>query len=97
MKTPNRTQFSLCRRLLIAYLISQGVNTTPKIQKSTGMPHRTIQDTIKSLSQIWIIVEFQGPTITGKYVLKDWGPISKSWIKLNLKLICDTLELPEIK
>lgn len=97
MDIPNRTQFSLFRRLLIAYLISKGINTVPKIERITGMHYRTIQDTIKSLQQIFIIAEFEGPTITGNYVIKDWGPIKKAWIKSNLPLICDSLELPHIK
>lgn len=75
------------RRLLIAYLIETGVNTVPELSKITGIPNRSIQNTIKSLGDVDIIVQFTGSPRTGCYVLKDWGCVNKDWIIQNLEYI----------
>jgi hypothetical protein len=88
---PTKTKTSFYRRLYIAYLIDTGVGTVPQIMFETGMPRRTVQDTIKSLSELDIICEFVGATKDGNYVISDWGAINTKWIKTNLQHVKDVL------
>ena len=82
---PTKTKTSYYRRLYIAYLIDIGISTVPQIMLETGMPRRTIQDTVKSLSEIDIICTFIGANKDGRYEISDWGAIDKEWIKNNLQ------------
>jgi len=90
--TPSKTKTSFYRRLYVAYLIDSGVNSAPAIIAATGMPRRTVQDTIAALSEIGIACEFSGPTKTGMYRINDWGPINSRWIKNNLQHVKDVLD-----
>ena len=54
----SKTKTSFYRRLYIAYLIDQGFNTVPAIMGVTGMPRRTAQDTITSLKEEVLIVDY---------------------------------------
>nr|WP_312018332.1 helix-turn-helix domain-containing protein [Shewanella surugensis] len=88
---PTKTKTSYYRRLYIAYLIDTGVSTVPQIMLETGMPRRTIQDTIKSLSEIDIICVFIGATKDGHYEITHWGAINQKWITNNLQHIITVL------
>ncbi len=92
--THRRTKTSFYRRLYVAYLIDHGVHTAPAIINATGMPKGTAQATIMGLTDIDIVCEFIGATKNGNYVILDWGPIKKSWVKDNLHIIKDMLEYP---
>ncbi|MDD1781930.1 winged helix-turn-helix domain-containing protein [Enterovibrio sp. ZSDZ35] len=94
MSVPSKTKTSFYRRLLVAYLIEQGVNTVPAIMNETGMPRRTAQDTIDALGELDIDVQFVGANKNGGYQISDWGAINKTWVKKHLVLIKDTLNYP---
>jgi hypothetical protein len=88
---PTKTKISYYRRLYIAYLIDTGVSTVPQIMSVTGMPRRTVQDTIKSLAELDIVCKFVGATKDGSYVISDWGAINNKWIKNNLQHVKSVL------
>lgn len=85
--TVSKTKTSFYRRLYVAHLIESGVDTVPAIVRATGMPRRTVQDTISALNECGMRCEFVGPKKTGKYQVLDWGPINQGWIENNLKHI----------
>ena len=66
----NKTQALFYRRLYVAFQISSGTDTVPKIMSETGMPRRTVQDVIKGLADFGITCEYQGATKAGCYVIK---------------------------
>lgn len=88
----SKTKTSFYRRLYVAYLIENGVNTVPKIMETTGMPRRTAQDTISALSDLDIVCEFKGANRDGHYQILDWGAIQKIWIKNHLQHVIDVLK-----
>ncbi|SKA51609.1 hypothetical protein SAMN02745132_01654 [Enterovibrio nigricans DSM 22720] len=94
LSAPSKTKTSFYRRLLVAYLIDEGVNTVPAIIGETGMPRRTAQDTIDALAELDIEVQFVGANKNGGYQISDWGAINKSWVKRNLSFIKETLNYP---
>lgn len=91
---PSKTKTSFFRRLYVAYLIDTGVNTVPAIMKNTGMPKRTAQDTIAALHELEIAVEFVGATKNGAYIVKDWGPLRKEWVAINVSKVKNLLSYP---
>lgn len=88
----SKTKTSYYRKLLISSLIDQGINTVPLLMNSTGMPKRTIQDTIKALSDLDIECLFYGATKNGCYKIISWGAINKDYVKDNLQYVIDVLE-----
>ncbi|EGQ9181053.1 MULTISPECIES: helix-turn-helix domain-containing protein [Vibrio] len=89
--TVSKTKTSFYRRLLITYLIDNGINTLPKIQREIDIPRRTAQDTINALGDIDIDCTYVGATKNGHYQIDSWGPFDKSWIAKNIKSIKGTL------
>lgn len=85
--TPSRTKTAYYRRILIAHLIDNGINTTPKMMAEIEIPRRTAQDTIASLKDVDIECIFQGALKDGCYVIKSWGAISPEWVADNLAQI----------
>lgn len=81
----SKTQSSFYRRLYVAHLVDSGINTVPAIMAATGMPRRTIQDTISALREIGMNCEFVGATKNGEYRINDWGPINRDWVENNLQ------------
>ena len=81
----SKTKSSFYRRLLVAYLIDEKVNTVPLIMAQTHMPRRTAQDTITALHEIDIECEFVGAKKDGGYEIKDWGAINKKWLKSHIQ------------
>lgn len=83
------------RKLYLAYLIDTEDHNLPTLHRLTGMPRRTIQDTLKDLPDIGIQSRFEpvegGRHNEGFYQITDWGPIKKAWIKENLPTIQDVL------
>lgn len=94
----SKTKSSFYRRLYIAHLIDSGISTVPGILEYTGMPRRTAQDTIKSLTDLDItcaFVQTKGErNRSGHYQISDWGPINKQWITDNLTEIKSVLDYP---
>ena len=89
----SKTKTSFYRRLLVAYLIDTGTNTLSRLIEATGMPKRTIQDTITALSELDIECVFSGATKNGHYTINGWGAINKKHIKDNLYNVKSVLEL----
>ncbi|WEM40970.1 winged helix-turn-helix domain-containing protein [Photobacterium sp. DA100] len=94
----SKTKSSFYRRLYVAHLIDSGIASVPDILEYTGMPRRTAQDTIKSLADLDIVCIFkqtQGErNRSGKYEIKDWGAINKTWIADNIAEIKQVLNYP---
>ena len=89
----SKTKTSYYRRLYVAYLIDSGTNTVPALLNITEMHRRTLQDTLKALSDLDIIIESRGGTKNASYSVKSWGAIDKDWIKNNLQHVIGVLEL----
>jgi len=92
-----KQQRAFYRKLYLGWLVSQEQHGATSLQKLTGMPRRTIQDTLKDMSDIGIALRFQqqegGRHNAGFYVLDDWGPIRPEWISANLSEIEQALEI----
>ncbi|MCK7596445.1 winged helix-turn-helix domain-containing protein [Microbulbifer sp. CAU 1566] len=89
---------TICRRLLITYLIEQLPRpNNPALEEVTGWPRRTVQDVIaKGLPGHGTRVEFVQQGVRnndGYYELKDWGSIDGSWVRAHLEEIAAVLEL----
>ncbi len=95
--THSKTKTSFYRRLYVAYLIDQGINTVPAIVAATGMPLRTAQDTITALAEVKIDCQFIGAKKNGVHVIKDWGFIDKKLVKKNLQHVIDVLHYPQFE
>ncbi|PJG60585.1 winged helix-turn-helix domain-containing protein [Aeromonas cavernicola] len=98
MNEPSKTRTSFYRRLYVAYLISQGIDTVPAIMEATGMPRRTAQDTLTALAEIDIRCVFEQSAgarhLQGHYRISDWGPINPAWLAAELPLLKATLHYP---
>ena len=92
----SKTKTSFYRRLLVAHLIDTGTNTLSLLIEATGMPKRTIQDTITALSELDIECVFSGATKNGHYSINGWGTINKKYIKDNLHNVKDVLQLSQV-
>ena len=89
---------TICRRMLIAYLIEQLPKpNNPALEEVTGWPRRTVQDIIaKGLPGHGTQVDFiqQGVRNNdGYYLLQDWGSFDREWIKAHLPAICRVLDV----
>lgn len=82
---------AFARRLYLAHLINAGVNTVPALMEATGMPRRTIQDSIGRMNEVSITCVFVGARRNGAYQIKDWGAINKNWVENNLEHISGAL------
>jgi hypothetical protein len=89
--TQSKTKISYYRRLYIAYLIDNGINTVPLIIKATSMPQRTIQAAIKALPDYDITCEYIGADKNGNYIITEWSAINKKWVNDNLQHIISVL------
>ncbi|WPP00265.1 winged helix-turn-helix domain-containing protein [Pseudomonas sp. HR96] len=95
----SKTRSSFYRRLYVAYLIdSQQASSIPALTEVTGMPRRTAQDTVLALAELDIVCEFeqaQGErNHVGRYRIRDWGAIDRSWVARNLPGIKEVLGYP---
>lgn len=82
-----KTKTSLYRRAYITWLISTEINTVPAIIEATGMPRRTVQDTLTALTEISVELE----NYAGTFKVVDWGILNKTWVQMNLQHIIDVL------
>lgn len=77
-----------CRKLLLAHLVSTGRHDLRSLEAATGMPRRTLQDTLADLGDIGIRCRFvqSGPKNNhGFYCIDDWGDHGPDWIARNLR------------
>ena len=87
----SKTQTSFYRRMYVAHLIDNGINTVPAIINATGMPRRTAQDTLNALGELGLNVVFVGATRNGHYQVNDWGPINRQWVQDHLNEVKSVL------
>mgnify|MGYP000044143474 FL=1 len=93
----SKQQRAFFRKLYLSHLISQEPLNVTALQKMTGMPRRTLQDTLKDLGDIGIECSFiqqeGGRNNAGYYQVDCWGPIDPSWINNNLARLEAVLEI----
>lgn len=90
MSAHSKTKTSFYRRIYVAWLIGQGINTVPKIIAATGMPRRTAQDTLAAIHELAIELE----NTNGVYCIANWGAINQTWIENNVQQLKMVLEYP---
>jgi hypothetical protein len=80
----SKAQRAFFRKLYLAGLISQQSHSLSSLTKLTGMPRRTIQDTLKDLGDIGIsciFIQTEGArNNSGYYQIDQWGPIDPHWV-----------------
>jgi hypothetical protein len=77
-----------CRKLLLAYIIASEKHDLLSLEEATGMPRRTLQDSIKAMADIGIDCEFvqDGPKHRhGYYRIVAWGDHDVQWITAHVK------------
>ncbi|MGB0467406.1 MAG: winged helix-turn-helix domain-containing protein [Pontibacterium sp.] len=93
--TTSKQQTAFYRKLYLAHLISQAPQNIAGLQTLTGMPRRTLQDTLKTLADIGIQCSFVQQSgernNAGFYEIHSWGPIDPQWIKQNTAVLEATL------
>ncbi len=82
---------AFARRLYVAHLIDSGINSVPALMEATGMPRRTVQDSILRMKEISIHSVYVGARRNGMHQIKDWGAIDKKWVANNIKHIMSVL------
>lgn len=90
----SKTRTSFYRRLYLAWLIEQGIDSVPAIQAATGMPRRTAQDTLAALAELDIQCQFDGANKNGHYRIVQWGPIDAVWVSQHAETLAHTLDYP---
>ena len=90
MISHSKTKTSFYRRIYVAWLITQGVNTVPKIIAATGMPRRTAQDTLAAIHELAIEME----NTNGVHRILSWGAVSQAWVEQNIPLLKEVLDYP---
>lgn len=87
MSEHSKTKTSFYRRLYVAWLVAQGINSVPKIIAATGMPRRTAQDTLAAIHELDIEME----NTNGTYRIADWGAVNQGWVDTNIQQIKNVL------
>lgn len=90
MTSHSKTKTSFYRRIYVTWLITQGINTVPKIIAATGMPRRTAQDTFAAIGELAIRTE----NINGSYRVVSWGAVDAAWVDTNIDEIKQVLGYP---
>lgn len=90
MSEHSKTKTSFYRRIYVAWLIAQGVNTVPKIIAATGMPRRTAQDTLAAIHELAIQLD----NTDGTFSLSNWGAVNPQWVQENIPQLKTVLEYP---
>ncbi|GGI77640.1 winged helix-turn-helix domain-containing protein [Shewanella gelidii] len=84
------------RKLYLAHLIDSEQHNLGSLQALTGMPRRTLQDSITALKDIGIHCGFvqQGERHNaGFYRIDTWGPISPAWVDTHVDEMKSLLEI----
>jgi len=90
MSEHSKTKTSFYRRLYVAWLITQGINSVPKIIEVTNMPRRTAQDTLAAIHELDIHMENNN----GTYKVVNWGAVNQQWVAANVEQIKNVLAYP---
>jgi hypothetical protein len=88
--TPSKQRRAYCRKLYLAWLIANARHDLASLQQSTGMPRRTIQDTLADLADIGIGCRFvqDGPRHRhGYYTIVEWGDHDLGWIERHAEML----------
>ena len=84
------------RKVYLAYLIDTEKHNIVTLAEKTGIPKRTIQDSMKNFGDVGISFEFvqkEGAlNKQGHYIITGWGDHNKKWIKDNLLNIVGVLQ-----
>ncbi|MFB2661181.1 winged helix-turn-helix domain-containing protein [Shewanella mangrovisoli] len=75
------------RKLYLAHLMDDERHNLLSLNKLTGMPRRTLQDSIAAFEDIGIKVEFVqdgSRNNAGYYRIVTWGPISSAWVDTHV-------------
>jgi hypothetical protein len=86
----SKTKTSFYRRIYVAWLITQGINTVPKIIATTAMPRRTAQDTLAAIHELAIELKNNN----GVFEVIDWGAVNPAWVNDNIDNLKNVLEYP---
>lgn len=86
----SKTKTSFYRRIYVAWLITQGINTVPKIIAATAMPRRTAQDTLAAIHELAIELKNNN----GVFEVIDWGAVNPAWVNDNIDNLKNVLEYP---
>ena len=86
----SKTKTSFYRRIYVAWLIQQGINSVPKIIEATSMPRRTAQDTLAAIHELAIELE----NANGTYRIASWGAVNQQWVDSNIQHLKAVLEYP---
>lgn len=86
----SKTKTSFYRRIYVAWLITQGINTVPKIIAATGMPRRTAQDTLAAIHELAIELGND----KGAFEVLDWGAVDRKWVETHIDQLKQVLEYP---
>lgn len=91
----SKASLAFHRKLYLCWLISSEEHNLTSLQKATGMPRRTLQDTLKSVDDLGIQCDFEqqdgARNNQGHYRVTDWGPIRPEWIAERADEIADAL------
>ena len=82
------------RKLYLAHAIDSEQHNLLSLNKHTGMPRRTLQDSIAALSDVGIECQFVQDgerNNSGYYKISTWGPISSAWVDTHLDEITKLL------
>lgn len=90
MDLHSKTKTSFYRRIYVAWLITQGFDTVPKIIAATGMPRRTAQDTLAAIHELAIDME----NTNGVHRIKNWGAVNPAWVEQNISHLKEILQYP---
>lgn len=94
---PTELNQTLCRRLIVAHLITTLPRpSVPVLMATTGWPRRTLQDILKGLPSWGIQIAFTEDGVRhndGYYQILDWGPFQPAWIAAQLPQLCEAVEL----
>ena len=94
MSAASKQKKAYFRKLYLAHLIASERQDQLSLEAATGMPRRTLQDSIKAMADIGIVCNFvqDGPKHRhGYYELLDWGDHNPDWIAANLDTISAVL------
>lgn len=97
----SKQQLAFFRKLYLCHLIHADRHNVPSLAKLTGMPRRTIQDSLKVMGDIGIDIAFEqdhGQRYnTGYYQIRDWGPIQAEWVRTKFNQLAEALKLPVLE
>ncbi len=87
MDTVSKQKKAYYRKLYLALLMDTERHDLHSLERDTGMPRRTLQDSIKAMADIGLDCEFiqDGPKHRhGYYRIVDWGDHQRQWVEGHL-------------